>query len=273
VDTRPEIELLAVSTIKHLCLNTGAADAIVRHSINMETLSRLQTVHTVRYTSVQSSAVRKADAFSGRRLGHQRRKEPGRSPVALSGSLDDCQGEIPSPMEEGFPVQLRVYNIDRWGLAPVGGKLLRKEVDGIYHVAVAVHGREFWFDHEVEELDLKDVHFVRGFSPAFLYDMGTTSVGLEEVREFCFGPMKEKYNIDTYDVFYHNCHHFARDVCLFLTNKPIPQWLIDHGEQGLSELTEENAKLVRTVSNKIARIMMVSWGRYEKKRWARPIST
>ena len=46
-----------------------------------------------------------------------------------------------------YPVQLRVYNIDRWGLAPVGGKLLRKEVDGIYHVAVAVHGHEYWFDH------------------------------------------------------------------------------------------------------------------------------
>jgi len=160
-----------------------------------------------------------------------------------------------------------VYNIDRWGLAPVGGKLLRKEVDGIYHVAVAVHGHEYWFDHQVEQLNLSDVFYVRGFSPAFLYDMGTTSMEPEETEAYCFGLLKEKYNIQTYDCFYHNCHHFARDLCLKLTRKKIPQWLIDHGEQGLSELSEESAKLVRMVSNKIARIMMVSWGRYSKRRF------
>ena len=139
-------------------------------------------------------------------------------------------------------------------------------MDGIYHVAVAVHGHEYWFDHQVEQLNLSDVFYVRGFSPVFLYDMGTTSLEPEETEAYCFGQLKEKYNIETYDCFYHNCHHFARDLCLKLTKKKIPQWLIDHGEQGLSELSEENAKLVRMVSNKIARIMMVSWGRYSKRR-------
>ena len=119
----------------------------------------------------------------------------------------------------------------------------------------------------MERLNLNDVFYVRGFSPVFMYDMGTTSIEPEETEAFCFGPLKEKYNIETYDCFYHNCHHFARDLCLQLTNKKIPQWLIDHGEQGLSELSEENAKLVRMVSNKIARIMMVSWGRYSKRRY------
>ena len=188
-------------------------------------------------------------------------------PPLDAASDDPSLPDKPCSSRSSYPVQLRVYNIDRWGLAPVGGRLLRKEVDGIYHVAVAVHGQEYWFDHQVEQLNLSDVFFVRGFSPAFLYDMGTTAMEPEETEAFCFGHLKEKYNIQTYDCFYHNCHHFARDLCLKLTDKTIPQWLIDHGEQGLSELSEENAKLVRMVSNKIARIMMVSWGRYSKKRY------
>jgi len=193
-------------------------------------------------------------------------RNPRRNHKLTATSGEDEERVFIEDQEEVYPVQLRVYNIDRWGLAPVGGKLLRKEVDGIYHVAVAVHGHEYWFDHQVEQLNLQDVFYVHGFSPVYAYHMGHTNKEPEETEAFCFGHLKEKYNIDTYDVFYHNCHHFARDLCLELTNRKIPQWLIAHGEQGLSELTEENANLVRLVSNKIARIMMVSWGRYSKQR-------
>lgn len=202
---------------------------------------------------------------------HRLRPSPSqtaRSVTIACSASEDAEPVLETDTQSAYPVQLRVYNIDRWGLAPVGGKLLRKEVDGIYHVAVAVHGREYWFDHQVESLNLSDVFYVRGFSPVFLYDMGTTSMRPDETEAYCFDELKKKYNIDTYDCFFHNCHHFARDLCMKLTNKPIPQWLIDHGEKGLSELSEENAKLVRMVSNKIARIMMVSWGRYSKQRQA-----
>eukprot|EP00210_Caulerpa_lentillifera_P009139 g8713.t1 len=203
-------------------------------------------VHSQNLRSLNSSAKHKLSASSG----------------------DEVESLASEETQESvYPVQLRVYNIDRWGLAPVGGKLLRKEVDGIYHVAVAVHGQEYWFDHQIEQLNLHDVFYVRGFSPVYVYEMGYTNKEPEETEAFCFGHLKDKYNIETYDVFYHNCHHFARDLCWELTEKKIPQWLIDHGEQGLSELSEENANLVRIVSNKIARIMMVSWGRYSKQRF------
>ncbi|GMH39223.1 hypothetical protein BSKO_07121 [Bryopsis sp. KO-2023] len=179
---------------------------------------------------------------------------------------DDWSRDFEGP-EDGATVQLRLYNIDRWGLAPAGARLLKKEVDGIYHVGVAVHGCEYWFDHQVNRLDLNDIAYVRGFGPAYVYDMGRTALSPEGVDEFVFGAMKDSYNIDTYDCFFHNCHHFANDVCLKLTNNRIPQWCIDHGEQGLSELSEESAKITRVVSNKIARIMMVSWGKYNKERF------
>lgn len=174
---------------------------------------------------------------------------------------------------EGAHVQLRLYNIDRWGLAPMGARLLKKDVDGIYHVGVAVHGKEFWFDHQVNMLELVDVDYVRGFGPAYVYDMGRTGMGVEEVEEFVFGAMEDSYNMDTYDCFFHNCHHFANDVCVKLTGNQVPQWCIDHGEQGLSELSEASANITRIVSNKIARIMMVSWGRYSKERFVERVQS
>lgn len=185
---------------------------------------------------------------------------------------EDWKRDFDGPVE-GAPVQLRLYNIDRWGLAPMGAKLLKKDVDGIYHVGVAVHGKEFWFDHQVNELDLVDVDYVRGFGPAFVYDMGRTGMSVDEVEKFVFGPMLESYNMDTYDCFFHNCHHFANDVCTELTGNRIPKWCIDHGEQGLSELSEASANITRIVSNKIARIMMVSWGRYSKERFVERVKS
>lgn len=176
-----------------------------------------------------------------------------------NGDCGEAEGE--------HPVVLRVYNLDRYGWAPAGAKLLKKEVDGIYHVAVAVHQCEYWFDHQVNQQDLRDVEFAFGFGPSYVYDMGKTKLTRKEIESFIFGPMKAKYHVDTYDCFYHNCHHFANEVCQHLTGRRIPQWCIDHGEQGLSELGEANAAVTRFVANKIARIMMVSWGKYSKERF------
>lgn len=188
----------------------------------------------------------------------------GREQIPEDEQANDNSGE---KQGEEYPVVLRVYNLDRYGWAPAGAKLLKKEVDGIWHVAVAVHNYEYWFDHQVNQQDLNDVEFAFGFGPSYVYDMGKTMRTKSEVENFIFGPMREKYHVDTYDCFYHNCHHFANEVCVHLAGKRIPQWCIDHGEQGLSELGEANAAVTRFVANKIARIMMVSWGKYSKERF------
>lgn len=80
-------------------------------------------------------------------------------------------------------------------------------------MAVVVHDKEYWFDHKVflliyiinhiyfftkkkiTQLRLEDVAFVRGFSPAFIYDMGYTGMSENEVDAFTFGPMKQKLQI------------------------------------------------------------------------------
>jgi hypothetical protein len=75
--------------------------------------------------------------------------------------------------------------------------------------------------------------------------------------------------ISKYDCFNHNCHHFANELALKLTDgrSGIPQWCIDHGEKGLEMLPTDRAEVIKNVSNKIARIMMVGWGRYNQQRF------
>lgn len=168
-------------------------------------------------------------------------------------------------------VEVRVYNIDRYGLVKLANAALKKNEEAIWHVGVAVYGYEFWFDHRINRENLDDVDYAFGFGPVHTYDLGSTTKTLAEFEDFVFGPMMEKYNIEKYDCFCNNCHHFANDLCLFLTNKGIPQWCLDHGEQGLSELDPQDAKKVRWASNKMARIMMVAWGRYNKERFIKRV--
>lgn len=41
-------------------------------------------------------------------------------------------------------VEVRVYNIDRYGMSPMASRVLKKEVDGIYHVGITAFGNEYW---------------------------------------------------------------------------------------------------------------------------------
>mmetsp|Transcript_23738 Transcript_23738/g.74250 ORF Transcript_23738/g.74250 Transcript_23738/m.74250 type:complete len:290 (+) Transcript_23738:84-953(+) len=176
--------------------------------------------------------------------------------------------DIPPDAEDGesWEVKVRVYNIDRYGLVPKYSRLTGAELDGVWHVGISAYGYEYWFDHQVERIDLASVEYTRGFEPAYIYDLGTTKMTRAEFEGWCFKDMVAEYNIEKYDCFRHNCHHFADEVSNYLTGTSIPQWCIDHGEQGLKTLPGDK-ELIRKVSNRVAKMMMVSWGRYEKSRF------
>mmetsp|Transcript_17764 Transcript_17764/g.21420 ORF Transcript_17764/g.21420 Transcript_17764/m.21420 type:complete len:323 (+) Transcript_17764:105-1073(+) len=182
-------------------------------------------------------------------------------------------GSVP-PEEHGSDGQnkekvvLRIYNIDKYGLSRLGSKALKKDYNEIYHVAVGAFGSEFWFDHQVNEESLKGIEVRFGYAPAEIVDLGETSKTHEEVQEY-LEELREKFNVETYDCFHNNCHNFAQELSMWLTGNSIPQWCLDHGGEALSNLPAKDAETIRWASNKIAKIMMVSWGRYNKERFDR----
>jgi len=169
---------------------------------------------------------------------------------------------------EGEKVELRIYNIDKYGLSKLGSKALRKDYNAIWHVAIGAFGSEFWFDHQINEESLDGIEVRFGYAPAEVVDLGKTSKTHKELQDFLV-ELDNKYNVETYDCFHHNCHNFAQEVAVWLTGNSIPQWCLDHGGEALSNLPAKDAETIRWASNKIAKIMMVSWGRYNKERFDR----
>lgn len=169
-------------------------------------------------------------------------------------------------------VQVRVYNIDRYGMSPLAAKALNKNIEGIWHVGVAVFGKEYWYGAIVESQNLKEVDYAFGFGPSHIYDIGTTDVDPDEFHQWVTETKAKEYVPDTYDCFNHNCHHFANDLVFKLTGKTpdsggFPQWCLDHGEKALSEKTEQEQNRIAWISNRIAKVMMISWGKYNRERF------
>lgn len=172
-------------------------------------------------------------------------------------------------------MQVRVYMIDRFGLSRVGRMVLRKEFDAIWHVGVVVHGREYNFADKVaymalggEDLETQSMH---GFAPSHVYEVGNTLKTQEELDDFVFNVLPKKYCINRYCSFTNNCHNFSDDLVQFLTSKKpseggFPQWCLDHGGLALSNLPDADADTIRLASNKIAKVMMVSFGKFNRER-------
>jgi len=120
------------------------------------------------------------------------------------------------------PVELRIYNIDKYGLSKLGSKALKKDYNAIWHVAIGAFGSEFWFDHQINEESLEGIEVRFGYAPTEVVDLGETTKTHKELREY-LKELKSKYNVETYDCFHHNCHNFAQDVSVWLTGNSIPQ--------------------------------------------------
>mmetsp|Transcript_41502 Transcript_41502/g.79312 ORF Transcript_41502/g.79312 Transcript_41502/m.79312 type:complete len:322 (-) Transcript_41502:405-1370(-) len=177
--------------------------------------------------------------------------------------------------EQGSRVQVRVYMIDRFGLSRVGRMVLRKEFNAIWHVGVVVFGREYNFADKVAFMDIggedMENQSMHGFAPSHVYEVGNTTKTQAELDDFVFNQLPEKYCISQYCSFTNNCHNFSNDLVEFLTGKTpqeggFPQWCLDHGGQALSNLPDADADTIRLASNKIAKVMMVSFGKFNRER-------
>jgi len=175
----------------------------------------------------------------------------------------------------GAPVQVRVYMIDRFGLSRVGRMVLKKPVDAIWHVSVVVYGREYNFADAVAYMELGDTDIqtetMHGFAPSHIYEVGNTTKTRDEIDAYVFGHLGKEFYMENYCSFTHNCHNFAAELAEFATGRTpdtggFPQWCLDHGGEALSEIPDLDAKQYRTVSNKIARVMLVSFGKFNRER-------
>ncbi|KAK9806614.1 hypothetical protein WJX73_010142 [Symbiochloris irregularis] len=120
--------------------------------------------------------------------------------------------------EKGEAVKLYVYDLSNGLARQLSQSLLGKQIDGVWHSAIVVNGREFYFGGGIQEVAESHSPFGR---PQQVIDIGETFVPDEIRREF-IADLRSKYSEATYDLFNNNCNNFADDLAQLLVGKGIP---------------------------------------------------
>eukprot|EP00612_Vaucheria_litorea_P002282 CAMPEP_0171456900 /NCGR_PEP_ID=MMETSP0945-20130129/3196_1 /TAXON_ID=109269 /ORGANISM="Vaucheria litorea, Strain CCMP2940" /LENGTH=179 /DNA_ID=CAMNT_0011982405 /DNA_START=100 /DNA_END=639 /DNA_ORIENTATION=+ len=157
-------------------------------------------------------------------------------------------------------VEARIYEISN-GMHKLINKLLGTEINGILHVGIGVYGCEYWFSNRIEMVDLNYIEKAIGLVPKTVICLGETELSKEEFERFIESDLLPKFNIEKYDMFFNNCNHFADDVSKYLVEKPLPKYVMDISNEVYNAMDKTGVDF----SNKIARYVMISWGRFNRK--------
>ncbi|KAL1224677.1 DeSI-like protein [Cardamine amara subsp. amara] len=98
---------------------------------------------------------------------------------------------------------------------------------GVFHSGVEIHGVEYSFGaHESSSTGIFEVEPKKcpGFTFRKSILVGKTDIDAKEVRVY-MEKLAEEFQGKKYHLITRNCNHFCNEVCLKLTQKPIPRWV------------------------------------------------
>ena len=101
-------------------------------------------------------------------------------------------------------------------------RLLDKEIDGVWHTSIHVHGKEYWFGHGMQVGIPKQTQFG---TPKEIIRMGETQVD-EALFQTFLDEVHSRFNVGTYSLLEHNCNNFSDECCEFLVGKKIPEHIL-----------------------------------------------
>lgn len=119
----------------------------------------------------------------------------------------------------GTPVLLYVYDLSRGLAKQFSAQFLGKHFDGIWHTAIVVFGKEYFYGGGIMVSEPLQTPFG---SPVKQIDLGTTSIPKVLFEEFLQG-LSPRYLPENYHVLDNNCNNFTDECSQFLTGSPIPK--------------------------------------------------
>ena len=124
-----------------------------------------------------------------------------------------------SDEEHKLLVQLHIYDLSRGMARSLSPALLGTTIDGIWHTAIVVYGREIFFGGAgIFDAAPGCTHYG---PPHHVYDVGYTFIPRDVFVEY-LEEIKTIYTGAAYDIFDNNCNNFSNDISMFLTGKEIP---------------------------------------------------
>lgn len=123
----------------------------------------------------------------------------------------------------GTPVMLYVYDLSRGLARQFSAQFLGKHFDGIWHTAIVVFGKEYFYGGGIMVSEPMQTPFG---TPVKEIDLGTTSIPQALFEEFLQG-LSHRYLPENYHVLDNNCNNFTDECSQFLTGSPIPKEIRD----------------------------------------------
>merc|ERR1719160_2015676 len=168
--------------------------------------------------------------------------------------------------EDPSRVRATIYEIGG-PLTDVLSTSVAKKLPLIPHVGIRVHGVEYFYSDHIECRTVPVMEEMLGDRPQVTIDLGETLLGKEEV-ESLVAELEADWDADAYHVFDKNCVHFSDALAAKVTERGLPQPLvqgvIDVSERMLDSLPEWRRALGRRVMNEVTRLVVVSWGKASK---------
>ncbi|TNN43952.1 Desumoylating isopeptidase 1 [Liparis tanakae] len=124
-----------------------------------------------------------------------------------------------------YPVKLYIYDMSRGMARQLSPLMLGRQLDGVWHTAIVVHGKEFFFVGEgVNNCPPGGTPLGE---PDSIVDLGSTEVPEDLFMEYLLSLAESAYSGDKYNLFEHNCNTFSDEVAQFLTGEKIPSYITD----------------------------------------------
>ena len=117
--------------------------------------------------------------------------------------------------QEKMEVTLYMYDLSGGMAAAMSQQLIGSRMEAIWHTAIVVNGREFFFD-SVNGIDEASAGSTRFGMPMRKEVMGTTTKSLAELRTWNAQMMKTKFGPWHYQLLTNNCNHYSADTAAFL---------------------------------------------------------
>lgn len=124
-------------------------------------------------------------------------------------------------------VQLHLYDLTRGMASALSPMLLGKQIAGIWHSGIVVHGREYFFGYGISSTGAGRTPFG---APDMVVCLGATEVPPEMV-EGLVGDLRERFRPEHYNLLNWNCNHFTSEMAQLLTGEDIPDFVRDQAKE------------------------------------------
>ncbi|XP_075526969.1 uncharacterized protein LOC142559226 [Dermacentor variabilis] len=127
--------------------------------------------------------------------------------------------------ETGFEVLLYVYDLSKGLAKELSPALLGKELPGVWHTSIVVHGTEYFFGSA--GIDSCPAGKTALQEPDKVVSLGRTELPHDVFLDYMWQLGEYSYKASTYDLFRHNCNNFSQHVAVFLTGNSIPREILE----------------------------------------------